>query len=91
MPIILAIVGLLLLVLTFAPQVWIRRVLRKHGADRPDLPGTGAELARHLLDEADLQSVSVETTANPRASAGVLPAAAPPSGCPTAPFNPPPP
>src|SRR5262249_21259703 len=38
------------------------RVLAHHGGDRPDLPGTGAELARHLLDEAGLQSVTVEKT-----------------------------
>ena len=62
MPIILAIAGVLLLVLTFVPQLLIRHVLKKHGIDRPDLPGTGAELARHLLDEADLQSVQVEQT-----------------------------
>ena len=62
MPIILGIAGLLLIVLTFVPQLWIRRVLKRHGIDRPDLPGTGAELARHLLDEADLQSVQVEKT-----------------------------
>lgn len=62
MPIIVSILGLALLALIFGPQVWIRRVMKQHGADRPDLPGTGAELARHLLDEADLQSVTVEET-----------------------------
>ena len=62
MPILIALGGLLLLALVFGPQLWVRRVLRQHGADRPDLPGTGAELARHLLDEADLQSVTVEKT-----------------------------
>src|SRR6188474_2830548 len=62
MPILLAVAGLLLLALVFGPQLWIRHVLRQHGADRPDLPGTGAELARHLLDEANLQSVTVEKT-----------------------------
>ena len=60
MPILLAIAGLLLLALIFGPQLWIRHVLKKYGADRPDLPGTGAELARHLLDEANLPSVMVE-------------------------------
>ena len=60
MPILLAIAGLLLLALVFGPQLWIRHVLKKHGADRPDLAGTGAELARHLLDEANLPSVMVE-------------------------------
>jgi uncharacterized protein len=62
MPILIAVGGLLLLVLIFGPQVWVRRVLKQHGTERPDLPGTGAELARHLLDAADLPSVVVEKT-----------------------------
>jgi Zn-dependent membrane protease YugP len=37
-------------------------VLAKHGADRPDLPGTGGDFARHLLDEAKLRDVKVELT-----------------------------
>ena len=35
---------------------------RSTALDRPDLPGTGGELARHLLDEAGLQQVQVERT-----------------------------
>src|SRR3954470_4307622 len=62
MPILLAIAGLLVLALIFGPQLWIRRVMAQHGAERPDLPGTGGELARHLLDEADLRGVTVELT-----------------------------
>jgi Zn-dependent membrane protease YugP len=62
MPVILALVGLLLLVVVFGPQWWVRHVLTKHGGDRPDLPGNGAELARHLLDEAGLAHVKVEPT-----------------------------
>ena len=62
MPILIALGGLLLLALVFGPQLWVKRVLRQHGAERSDLPGTGAELARHLLDEANLQSVAVEKT-----------------------------
>src|SRR5436190_2473599 len=62
MPILLAIAGLLFLALLFGPQLWVRRVIAQHGAERPDLPGTGAELARHLLDEANLPSVIVEPT-----------------------------
>lgn len=62
MPILIAVGGLLLLALSFGPQFWVKRVLSRHGVERPDLPGTGAELARHLLDEADLQSVTVERT-----------------------------
>jgi len=62
MPLLLAIAGLAFLALLFGPQLWIRRVMALHGAERPDLPGTGAELARHLLDEADLRGVTVELT-----------------------------
>ncbi|SFL08044.1 zinc metallopeptidase [Falsiroseomonas stagni] len=54
--------GVLLLALIFGPQLWIRHVLSRAQADRPDLPGTGADLARHLLDEAGLRSVRVEET-----------------------------
>jgi Zn-dependent membrane protease YugP len=60
MPILLAVVALLLVALVLGPQWWVRRVLLRHGADRPDLPGTGAELARHLLDRAGLAAVAVE-------------------------------
>ena len=54
--------GLLLLALIFGPTLWVRQVLHSAGAERPDLQGTGAELARHLLDEAGLQDVRVEST-----------------------------
>jgi uncharacterized protein len=62
MPILLVLVAVLLLAAVFGPQWWVRHVLAKHGNDRPDLPGNGAELARHLLDEAGLQHVKVELT-----------------------------
>ncbi len=38
--------------------------MRTHAAARDDLPGTGGELARHLLDEAGLHDVRVEPTAD---------------------------
>jgi Zn-dependent membrane protease YugP len=62
MPIVLGIGLLLLLAAVFGPSWWVRHVLARHGVDRPDLPGTGGELARHLLDEAGLQAVMVERT-----------------------------
>jgi Zn-dependent membrane protease YugP len=62
MPILAAIGVLLLIAIVFGPRWWIKHVLKRHGAERPDLPGTGAELARHLLDEADLKQVAVEKT-----------------------------
>jgi Zn-dependent membrane protease YugP len=54
--------ALLLFAVVFGPQWWVRHVLAKHAVDRPDFPGTGAELARHLLDEAGLRQVKVEKT-----------------------------
>ena len=62
MPILIAVGIALLIAAIFGPQWWIRRVLARHGAERPDLPGSGGELARHLLDEAGLQVVTVEPT-----------------------------
>jgi Zn-dependent membrane protease YugP len=55
-------IALLALALLFGPTLWVRYVLWREGRDRPDLPGTGAELARHLLDEAGLRHVRVATT-----------------------------
>ena len=51
-----------LLALVFGPSIWARAVLARYSADRPDFPGTGGELARHLLDAAGLAEVKVETT-----------------------------
>lgn len=62
MPILAAAAFVILLALIFGPTWWIRHVLKTHGVDRPDLPGTGGEFARHLLDEAKLTDVKVEVT-----------------------------
>lgn len=48
--------------LAFLPQIWVRRVIADHAGHRPDIPGTGGELARHLLDRMSLTSVKVEET-----------------------------
>ncbi|WP_186418608.1 zinc metallopeptidase [Bosea sp. CS1GBMeth4] len=57
------VLALFLLALILGPQVWVRHVMHRHAADRPDLPGTGGELARHLLDRYGLTSVDVEAIA----------------------------
>jgi uncharacterized protein len=63
--VILAIIGAILFIgLIFGPQFWIKWTLSKHGKERPDMPGTGGELARHLLDDAGLQDVKVEMVAS---------------------------
>jgi hypothetical protein len=51
---------LLVLAVVFGPSLWAKAVLAHHADDRPDYPGTGGELARHLLDEAGLKEVALE-------------------------------
>jgi len=46
--------------LAFLPQMWVKGVLKRHAAERPDFPGTGGEFARHLLDQMGLSAVTVE-------------------------------
>ena len=49
-----------LLALIFGPQFWIKWVMEKHAKEQPEFPGTGGELARHLLDKAGLEAVKLE-------------------------------
>jgi Zn-dependent membrane protease YugP len=62
MPIMAGLALLFVIAVLFGPHVWVRHVLSRHSRERSDLPGTGGELARHLLDEAGLQDVSVALT-----------------------------
>ena len=57
------IVGLLLIaVLVFGPGLWVRRVLEKYSEPADRYAGTGAQLARHLLNKHGLENVAVERT-----------------------------
>jgi len=60
----LVIALLLVSAIVFGPQWWARSVLRRHSAVRDDIRGTGAELARHLLDRFGLGAVQVEETSD---------------------------
>lgn len=60
---VLAIIGVLLLVgVVLGPQLWVKRTMAKHGGDRADFPGTGGELARHLIEHYGIDGVGVEMT-----------------------------
>ncbi len=61
MPIILGL--LFIIALAVLPSLWVRAVIARHSVNRPDFPGTGGELARHLLDGMGLPQVKVEETA----------------------------
>ena len=49
-------------IVIFGPQLWTRRVFAHYSVPRTDYPGTGGELARHLLDRFDMKHIKVETT-----------------------------
>lgn len=56
------VVFLLAIGLFFFPQWWVARILKKHSNERDDFPGTGGELAQHLITAHGLEGVQVEAT-----------------------------
>jgi len=58
------IVVLIVLAVVFGPGLWVRRVMVRYSKPEDRYSGTGAQLARHLLDKGGLDSVSVELTAD---------------------------
>ena len=54
--------GLILVVVVFAPSLWVRWVMNAYSEDLDGMPGTGGELAQHLIERFGLESVKVETT-----------------------------
>lgn len=51
-----------LLVLLLGPQLWVKRIVRRYQTPADRYPGSGAQFARHLLDQLELQQVAVEET-----------------------------
>lgn len=60
MPILILLI--LIIVIIYVPQWWANRILTKYNQHREDFPGTGGELARHLLDRLNLATVTVQVT-----------------------------
>lgn len=52
----------LLIILSYLPQMWIRKVMREHSQDLPGIEGTGGELAKHLIERFQLSGIGVEVT-----------------------------
>ena len=53
------VVALVIAALVALPRLWVGRTMKRHAAPRPDLPGTGGELAAHLAEHYGLP-VAVE-------------------------------
>ena len=56
------VIGLLVAALVFGPGLWVQRVMSTYSEPSDRYPGTGAALARKLLDASGLLSVKVEAT-----------------------------
>jgi len=54
------ILGVVLLLLVLFPQFWVKYVMRKHHKADPAIPGTGGELAQHLVQRYELEGIKVE-------------------------------
>ena len=55
---------LILLIIIFVPQFWVKHILGRYSQTIEELPGTGGELAQHLVNQFKLDGVAVESTAN---------------------------
>ena len=56
-----AIIIIIFILLIYAPQWWVSFVMKRYGKTITQLPGTGGELAQHLIDRYQLP-VTLETT-----------------------------
>ncbi len=53
---------LIVLAIIFGPSLWVKFVMRRYSTEKPEMPGTGGELAKHLINRFSLKDVEVETT-----------------------------
>ena len=54
--------ALIVLAMIFGPSLWVKFVMRRYSTEKPEMPGTGGELAKHLIERFSLKDVEVETT-----------------------------
>jgi len=53
---------ILIIAAIFGPQWWAHHTFRRYSKSRDDIPGTGGELAQHLLMRMHVDTVGVEQT-----------------------------
>lgn len=56
----LYIIVFIVVILIIGPGIWVNITIKKHSKEIPDLPGTGAEFATHLIQRFELGDVKVE-------------------------------
>ena len=53
---------LIVLAIIFGPSLWVKLVMWRYSTNKPEMPGTGGELAKHLIKRFSLKDVEVEVT-----------------------------
>ena len=59
---VIALGALMVLALIFGPSIWVKLVMWRYSSEKPEMPGTGGELAKHLIERFSLKDVDVEIT-----------------------------
>ncbi len=54
--------ALIVFVLIFGPSLWVKLIMARYASEKPEMPGTGGELAKHLIKRFSLENVKVEIT-----------------------------
>ena len=59
---VLAVGAFIVLALIFGPSLWVKFIMSKYSLEKPEMPGTGGELAKHLIKRFSIKDVTVEIT-----------------------------
>ena len=51
--------ALIAIVVIFGPSLWVKLVMKRYSSEKPEIPGTGGELANHLIERFSLKDVKV--------------------------------
>ena len=54
--------ALIAIAIIFGPSLWVKLVMKRYSSEKPEIPGTGGELANHLIERFSLKDVKVEVT-----------------------------
>ena len=54
----------LLFIILLFPQFWVKKVIKKYSEPIETLPGTGGELAQHLINRFELDEVTNKKVEN---------------------------
>ncbi len=58
----IVVILILILLIIYGPQVWAQSTFKRYAKNQKHIPGTGGELATHLLQRYQITNVTVEVT-----------------------------